>query len=73
MPAGAIEVRVDTIIKVTEPANTIVLPILERGEIYIRFGEPGSVPLVTTLRPQGEPLRSAQRGRQLPPWRTSVA
>lgn len=54
MPAGAIEVRVDTIIKVTEPANTIVLPILERGEIYIRFGEPGSVPLVTTLRPQGE-------------------
>ena len=52
VPSTRVEVRKDTIVEKAIPGQTIILPVLERGEIYIRFGEPGSVPLVTTLRPQ---------------------
>ena len=53
-PEPAVVVQADTIRAKALPGQVIVLPILEQGEIYIRFGAPGSTPLVTTLRPQGQ-------------------
>ncbi|MBT8395435.1 MAG: hypothetical protein KJN92_00655 [Gemmatimonadetes bacterium] len=53
-PGQAVTVSVDTVVIRESPANTIVLPVLEKGEIYIRFGEPGSRPLITTVRAETE-------------------
>jgi len=46
----AVIVRGDTVMitgaAAAQQARTIVLPVLEQGEIYIRFGEPGPTPLL---------------------------
>ena len=60
VPAPTVVIRADTIVDKAVPGQTIILPVLERGEIYIRFGEPGSVPLVTSLRPQAAAAPGAE-------------
>lgn len=57
----------DSLGKWVVPGQTIILPVLERGEIYIRFGEPGSVPLVTALRRQGEAAPAGAAPAGVPP------
>ena len=64
MPAPVAEIRADTLVEKAIPGQTIILPVLERGEIYIRFGEPGSIPLVTSLRPQPAAAPGAEPGAE---------
>lgn len=64
VPAPTVVIRADTIVEKAVPGQTIILPVLERGEIYIRFGEPGSIPLVTSLRPQTAAPQGAEPGAE---------
>jgi hypothetical protein len=55
-PPPGVQVRVDTLVQGALPGQTMVLPILEQGEIYIRFGEGGSLPLLAAPRYGLEPV-----------------